>query len=228
VKAAMALRRKFNVRDGAFMRLEKRIPSPGGLGGGSSNAAVTLIGLDRLWNLNASIEELHSVAAEIGSDIPFFLYGGTAVGMGRGEKVEPITDLSESSLLIVTPKVRVSTPRAFAGMDAETLTNDASERILRVCRLEAESLDLRHSVLTNDFEMSVFDAYPEVKRVKLTLLELGAVNAAMSGSGASVFAIFDKTETRQAAIKALDHESTWRKFAVATISRSEYREALRC
>ena len=80
----------------------------------------------------------------------------------------------------------------------------------------------------NDFEASVFDAHPEIRRVKETLLELGAVNAAMSGSGASVFAIFDKTETRQAAIKALDHESTWRKFAVATISRKEYREALRC
>jgi len=79
VKAAMALRRKFNVRDGAFMRLEKRIPSPGGLGGGSSNAAVTLIGLDRLWNLNASIEELHSVAAEIGSDIPFFPKSTSAI-----------------------------------------------------------------------------------------------------------------------------------------------------
>ena len=89
-------------------------------------------------------------------------------------------------------------------------------------------LDLFSSELKNDFEASVFDAYPEVKRVKDTLLELGAVNAAMSGSGASVFAIFDKTETRQAAIKALDHESTWRKFAVATISGSQYREGLRC
>jgi 4-diphosphocytidyl-2-C-methyl-D-erythritol kinase len=82
--------------------------------------------------------------------------------------------------------------------------------------------------LTNDFERTVFAALPEVKRVKDTLLELGAVNAAMSGSGASVFAIFDKKETRQAAQKALEQESTWRKFAVSTVSRSEYREALRC
>jgi 4-diphosphocytidyl-2C-methyl-D-erythritol kinase len=80
--------------------------------------------------------------------------------------------------------------------------------------------------LTNDFEVSVFNAHPEIRKVKKTLLELGAVNAAMCGSGASVFAIFDNTETRQAAIKALDHESTWRKFAVATVSRDEYREKL--
>jgi 4-diphosphocytidyl-2C-methyl-D-erythritol kinase len=82
--------------------------------------------------------------------------------------------------------------------------------------------------LINDFEASVFASHPEIERVKARLLELGAVNAALSGSGASVFAIFDKTETRQAAMKALDIESTWRMFAVATISRSEYREALRC
>jgi len=82
--------------------------------------------------------------------------------------------------------------------------------------------------LINDFERNIFALYPEIKRVKETLLGLGAVNAAMSGSGASVFAIFDKKETRQAAEKALEQESTWRKFAVSTVSRSQYREALRC
>ncbi len=228
VKAAKALQRRFGVRKGAAIHLEKRIPSPGGLGGGSSNAATALIGLRRLWEVDATDDELHNIAAELGSDIPFFLHGGTAIGTGRGEIIEPISDLEEKFLLIVTPKVRVSTREAFRGIDAATLTKEASNHILRVCRLEADSLDLRHSVLKNDFEESVFNAFPEIGRVKETLLELGAVNAAMSGSGASVFAIFDKEETRQAAQKALDHESTWRKFAVSTISRAEYREALRC
>ncbi|MBP6004446.1 MAG: 4-(cytidine 5'-diphospho)-2-C-methyl-D-erythritol kinase [Pyrinomonadaceae bacterium] len=227
-KAALALKTKFGYSEGAELRLEKRIPSPGGLGGGSSNAAVALLGLNRLWQLDASIEKLQTIASELGSDVPFFLYGGTAIGIGRGDKLEAIDDIEESAILIVTPKVRVSTARAFSRIEAPTLTKEDVERILRVCRLEAESLLPRQSTLINDFEQSVFNAHPEVLRVKSTLLELGAVNAAMSGSGASVFAIFDKTETRQAAIKALDHESTWRKFAVATISRSEYREALRC
>ena len=228
MKAAAALREHFGVEKGATMHLVKRIPTPGGLGGGSSNAAVTLIGLTRLWNIHASFDELHDIATGLGSDVPYFLTGGTAVGTGRGEQIQSLSDHHERYMLIVTPRIRVSTRVAFERITAPTLTNDGLDRILRVCRLEAESLDLRHSALINDFEASVFAAYPEVARVKQTLLDLGAVNVAMSGSGASVFAIFDKTETRQAAIKALDHESTWRKFAVATISRKEYREALRC
>ncbi len=226
VKAANALRKRFGVEKGAAMHLEKRIPSPGGLGGGSSNAAVALIGLARLWNLAVKDQELIDLAASIGSDVPFFLHGGTAIGTGRGELIDESADAEEQLMLIVTPNVSVSTRGAFERMHAATLTNVGFNRILTNCRSEADSRDLRHSVLKNDFEETVFNAHPEIRRVKETLLELGAVNAAMSGSGASVFAIFDKQETRQTAIKALDFESTWRKFAVATISRTEYREAL--
>ncbi|MBK6748761.1 MAG: 4-(cytidine 5'-diphospho)-2-C-methyl-D-erythritol kinase [Pyrinomonadaceae bacterium] len=225
-KTAIALLDWYGTEKGAAIHLEKKIPSPGGLGGGSSNAAVALIGLGRLWKIEVDMGALLQIAASIGSDVPFFIHGGTAVGTGRGELIEQAPDANEPFMLIVTPNAFVSTRDAFAAMNAATLTNGALNRILPVCRSEAESCDLHHSVLKNDFEVSVFDAYPEIKRVKETLLELGAVNAAMSGSGASVFAIFDKQETRQTAIKALDHESTWRKFAVATISRDQYREAL--
>ncbi len=226
IRAATALRRRFGTEKGAAIHLEKRIPSPGGLGGGSSNAAVALIGLAKLWEIDAKDKDMREIAAELGADVPFFLYGGTAIGTGRGDIIEPIDDAGEKFMLTVTPNVTAPTETAFERLNSPTLTNNDLNRILRVCRLEANRLDLRHSVLTNDFEESVFCAFPEIKRVKQTLLELGAVNAAMSGSGASVFAIFDKTETRQTAIKALDPESTWRKFAVATISRDEYREAL--
>src|SRR5258708_5159463 len=227
IKTAKALQKMTGTNKGAAMHLEKLIPSPGGLGGGSSNAAVALVGLTKLWDIPASDKGLRAIAGALGSDVPFFLYGGTAIGTGRGEMIEPIADREEQFMLVVTPNASVSTRDAFERLNATTLTNAGLNRILRVCRLEAESLDLHHSVLINDFEARVFEAHPEIRRVKETLLELGAVNAAMSGSGASVFAIFDKTETRQAAIKALDHESTWRKFAVATISRNEYREALK-
>lgn len=226
VKAAALLRDRFDVRFGARLYLTKQIPSPGGLGGGSSNAAVTLIGLTKLWDIPPGDVEMQAIAAELGSDVPFFLHGGTAIGVGRGDIIEPMNDADEPFILIVTPNASVSTKNAFARMNRSSLTNEASNRILRDCRSKAEFLDLRRSVLINDFEESVFDAHPEIRLVKDTLLELGAVNAAMSGSGASVFAIFDKTETRQAAIKALDDKSTWRKFAVATVSRSEYREML--
>lgn len=224
LKAAFRLKERFSYRHGANIHLEKRIASPGGLGGGSSNAVVALIGLSRLWGLEDA--DLHDIAEELGSDVPFFLYGGTAIGSGHGELIEPLSDLSAENMLVVTPKVSVSTRSAFDGLNAELLTTRRRESNLTVCRKEAYSLDLQHLALKNDFEQSVFANFPEVKRVKDTLLDLGAVNAAMSGSGASVFAIFDKQETRQAAQDALDIERDWRKFAVSTVSRSEYRDAL--
>lgn len=226
VKAAKALLRSAGIDKGARIHLEKHIPSPGGLGGGSSNAAVALIGLCRLWDLTLRESELHEIAVSLGSDVPFFLCGGTALGTGRGELIEALADAHEANMLIVTPNIAVSTPEAFARLKASTLTSGELESTLTVCRNEVGNFDPRHSVLINDFSGTVFSAFPEIKRVKDTLLELGAVTAALSGSGASVFAIFDKKETRQAAEKALDHESTWRKFAVSTISREVYREAL--
>jgi 4-diphosphocytidyl-2-C-methyl-D-erythritol kinase len=225
VLAARAIREKFGVAKGAAVHLEKRIPSPGGLGGGSSNAAVAMIGLNRLWELDLPLYELHSIAEDLGSDVPFFLYGGTAIGTGRGELIEPIDDVSAENMVIVTPPVAVSTAEAFFGLNAPALTSDEYHRILPVCRSEALTLDPRRSALTNDFEGMVFSAHPEIAWAKTALLELGAVNAAMSGSGASVFAIFDNIETRQTTIKALGQQSTWRKFAVATVSRDDYREA---
>ncbi len=227
VWTAGKLRERFSIKLGAKIHLEKHIPSPGGLGGGSSNAAVALIGLARLWDIDVNAGDLQAIATEIGSDVPFFLHGGTALGTGRGEVIEAIADTREKLMIVVTPDVRVSTREAFAAINAARLTNFTSNRILRVCRDEAKSLDLRHAALINDFETTVFAAFPEIRRVKETLLDLGAVNALMSGSGGSVYGIFDNEETRQAATKALDIRSTWRKFAVATVSRDEYRDAFR-
>ena len=226
VRAANALRKRYEVREGAGIHLEKRIPFPGGLGGGSSNAAIALLGLIRLWGIKPAKKVLHQIAKDLGSDVPFFLLGGTAVGIGRGTDIEPRCDIEQQHLLIVTPEVHVSTRDAFKRLDSPSLTKQESNRILEICRFAAKSLVFTGTTLRNDFETTVFAAYPEVERVKETLLGLGAIGAMMSGSGASVFGIFDKEETRQAAIKALDKEINWRKFAVATISRREYSEAL--
>lgn len=226
VRAAIELQREFNVRCGARIHLEKRIPAPGGLGGGSSNAAVALLGLRKLWGVHAGVEALHPVAERLGSDVPFFLYGGTALGMGRGESVEPIEDFVAESMLVVTPNVAVATRDAFKRLNATVLTKQESKRRLQICRFDLESADFKYTAFKNDFETTVFAAYPEVERVKITLLDLGARQAMLSGSGGSVFAVFDKNETRQTALKALDKEVNWRKFAVAAVSRSEFRGAV--
>lgn len=227
VKAARALQDSIpSVRGrGARIHLRKLIPSPGGLGGGSSNAAVTLIGLSRLWEVDCP-DELPEIAASLGSDVPYFLIGGTALGTGRGDKIEPLPESEADNILIVTPDVSVSTGSIFGGTGLPILTEDELVRKLTVCRNEAIGFSLRRSELINDLESAVAARFPEVKRAKAALVELGASIAAMSGSGASVFAVFDKQETRQAVIKALGGEPTWRVFAVSTISRAVYREAL--
>ena len=226
VKAAEKLRNEFGVELGASIRLHKRIPMGGGLGGGSSNAAAALIGLSRIWALDSNSAAIRRIGAELGSDVPFFFEGGTAIGWGRGTEVEPITDFSAARMLIVTPRVHVSTAEAYAGLSAENLTKEASNRILRVCRSEAESEDFLHTAARNDFDGTVAASHPEIGRVKEVLLRLGAYRVMMSGSGASVYALFDKEETRRTALKALDEEVNWRKFAVAAVSRDEYRARL--
>ena len=226
IKAAKALRDRFEIQTGAKIHLEKNIPAPGGLGGGSSNAAIALLGLKKLWKLEISIDELHEIGKNLGSDVPLFLYGGTMLGTGRGTEIIELDDIKEENLLIVTPSVDVPTGEAFRRLNAPRLTNFDSKSILKICRNEASKLDLRQTELKNDFEASVFAIEPEIARVKRKLLEYGAVQAVLSGSGASVFAVFDKQETRQATIKALENEKHWRMFAVATISREQYRAAL--
>lgn len=227
IKTAKILREKFKIEKGAKIHLEKNIPAPGGLGGGSSNAAIALLGLKKLWNLEISLEELSEIGAKLGSDVPFFLHGGTAIGTGRGTEISPVDDVNESCLLIVTPNVDVPTRDAFARVNAPRLTNFDSKSILQICRNEAEKLKLRQFELINDFEASVFAIEPEIEKVKQTLLDFGANKALLSGSGASVFAVFDKQETRQATIKAIENfDNNWRMFAVATISHDVYRVAL--
>ncbi len=194
IRAALELQREFGVQGGAEIHLEKRIPAPGGLGGGSSNAAMVLLGLRKLWNIDVEIEALHPVAERLGSDVPFFLYGGTALGIGRGEIVEPIDDFVSEHMLVVTPDVAVATRDAFKRLKVSALTKHESKRRLQICRFDLESADFRYTAFKNDFEISVFAAYPEVERVKSSLLDLGAEPVMLSGSGGSVFAIFDREE----------------------------------
>ena len=227
VKAAFELKQKFNIKTGAKIHLEKNIPAPGGLGGGSSNAAVALVGLIKLWKIEIDAADLLKIGAKLGSDVPFFFDGGTALGTGRGTDIFPLDDISENHILIVTPNVNVSTGEAFAGLNAPRLTNKTPKRILQLCRDEAQRLDLRQSLLVNDFEKTIFKIEPEIERVKQKLLELKAKHALLSGSGASVFAVFDDKKQLQNAWSALKPEQDWRKFVVKTISRTEYRALLK-
>jgi 4-diphosphocytidyl-2-C-methyl-D-erythritol kinase len=227
IKAAQTIREKFQIKEGAKIHLEKRIPSPGGLGGGSADCAITLLGLLKLWNLKMSRSELVEIGRNLGSDVPFFFFGGTALGIGRGTEIEPVPDFTQQFMLLVTPPVDVPSAGAFAKLNAPRLTNFSPKSILKICRDEAEKVFSQQTTPINDFEKVIFEIEPEIKRVKETLLSGGAKSGLMTGSGASIFAIFENEETRQANLKALEIETNWRKFAVATVSREEYRAALK-
>lgn len=228
VSAAMKLREKFGIKTGAKIHLEKNIPAPGGLGGGSSNAAIALIGLARLWKIKIELAELAEIGKTLGADVPFFFCGGTALGIGRGDEIYPLEDLEEKNLLVATPDVDVSTAAAFARLNAVRLTNERSKSILKICRNQAEEADFRQESLINDFEKTIFAHEPEVARVKQTLLSFaGAKAASMSGSGASVFAVFETTMHLREAFDLLKSETSWRIFEVETISRAAYLASLK-
>ncbi len=227
VKAAEILRGKFGIERGAKIHLEKNIPAPGGLGGGSSNAATALVGLVQLWNIKIELEDLCEIGEKLGSDVPFFFFGGTAIGTGSGTEIFPIADFTAKYMIIVKPNVDISTKKAFAELNAPDLTNKISKSILQICCDEANSLYLRQSKLKNDFEKTIFELEPETARAKEKLLACGAERALMSGSGGCVFGIFDNDLKQQNAFNALQTERSWRVFAVETISRLDYRNFLK-
>ena len=172
---------------GVSIRLEKKIPSSAGLGGGSSDAGTVLKMLNRLLGQPCSTEELVQIAAEIGADVPFFATELTSVAAtGIGEKMEPVPDLAEYLIILVNPGISVSTRWAFQNL---TLTKKDKkfklESFLDSCR-DGFSLDQMH----NDLEVPVISRYPVIGEIRQALLEAGAEKAMMSGSGSTVFGLF--------------------------------------
>lgn len=230
VRAAQELKNHFRVKDGARVHLEKQIPPGGGLGGGSSNAAVALLGLAQLWELRTNISELSEAASVLGADVPFFLYGGRALATGIGTTITPLADVDKRHLLIVSPRAKVSTVAAYQALRSAPLTTQESDSILAISREEAQSdnSDLwpQRNHLNNDFEQMIFDIEPEIKRAKNALIQAGAGNALLAGSGSSVFGVFRSFEAQQRALEEIQSESGWLVFPCVTLSRDEYQKLM--
>jgi len=222
IRAARALQDRFSSNQGARVHLQKRIPTQAGLGGGSSDAAVTLIGLARLWDLSPTKEDLTAIAAQLGADVPFFLLGGTARGQGSGDKLEPLADSAEKFLLIVKPNANVNTPDAYKALDERCLTTHNSKTILSTSVATQVFDRTDFAALANDFEVVAFDLAPEIRRAKAALLKAGAHAALLAGSGSAVFGIFDSEEAQRRAIQAIELGSGWRVFPCRTVGRSEF------
>ena len=226
-RAALALRNHYGISRGASIHLEKVIPVEGGLGGGSSNAAIALLGLAHLWKIETDKEALTKICASLGADVPFFLTGGTALGTGLGTEVAPAKDVVAEHLLIVKPEAKVATAEAYKALNSPALTKADSDIILSISRADGQFTDSFPDALHNDFEPVVFHLKPEIGRVKDALLRAGAICALLAGSGSSVFGVFDKAEAQGRAIEMLEKESdSWRIFPCATLSRAAYLAAL--
>lgn len=168
------------------IRLLKNIPMGAGLGGGSSDAAAVLKGINELFSLGLDIKALTLLAEALGSDCPFFVLNKPALANGRGEILEPVNlDLGQYHTLIVKPDIHIPTAQAYSKIKPAPVPQPLKEIV-------TNPPEHWKSLLTNDFEPPVFNEYPEIKQIKENLYDTGAVYAAMSGSGAAVYGIFNK------------------------------------
>jgi 4-diphosphocytidyl-2-C-methyl-D-erythritol kinase len=225
IRAAEALRRHSGVKAGARLELTKRIPIGAGLGGGSADAAATLVLLDVLWGLYLEPLELRALAADLGSDVPFFLTGGLALATGRGEVIRPLPDLVESCVVVCTPPIQMVTADVyefFAG--GPWLTSRGPKANVDAF---AAGLDRAGTIvppwqdLGNDLEPVVVEIWPEVGRAVTALKAMGPLHAAVTGSGAAAFAIFPDLETVGDGPDGLD--PSWDVHVGSTLGRSRGR-----
>lgn len=228
IRAAAVLRRRFNITQGVDIRLEKRIPAKGGLGGASSNAAVAMLALAHLWNLEIEPPELREIGATLGADVPFFLVGGQVLATGTGTdlKVLPDDNRANSHLLIVSPRATVATADAYRALRVPALTSTSVDSILSSSRADAILREADPSTLHNDFESVILESEPEIERAKKALDDIGATGSLLAGSGSCVFGVFENEVSQARAAKQMQAENGWRIFPATTISRREYLQAL--
>lgn len=193
---------------GAKIRVTKHIPSGAGLGGGSSDAAATLLALRDLWEIDISAGELHTLGSLLGSDVPYFLKAGAAIGTGRGEKLEYFDYALPFWLAIVYPNIHVNTGEAYSALGR----TEMPQRKIDFKTVLMESFDdsevLKENII-NDFENVVFKKHPEIADIKQKLYASGAHFALMSGSGSSVFGLFKDQKTAADAIGLFKNYQTF-------------------
>jgi 4-diphosphocytidyl-2-C-methyl-D-erythritol kinase len=200
LSAATLLQKDKHVRQGVMIHLKKNIPIGAGLGGGSSDAAAVLCGLNHFWELKLSNNQLRTLAAQIGSDVPFFIDGGTAYATGRGEILQSFSLALPFWIAVVTPPIHISTGWAYNHL-APKSDGKASGLQAKLVKQIANPKKLA-SIVQNDFELPVFHAYPELRRIKEKFNEMGAVFSLMSGSGSSMYGFFENDKKALAALSS--------------------------
>jgi 4-diphosphocytidyl-2-C-methyl-D-erythritol kinase len=219
-RAVDALRSALKIRSGVELELRKTIPAGRGMGGGSSDAAAALLGYLRLTRRTLPLQQLLEIASSLGADVPFFLLGGRAVGVSRGNEIYPLPDIPKLSILIVSPRdIHVPTPDAYKWLKARPLTLTKSAVDPKLWRFCALCWSAQGSGLSNDFERPVFQRHPRLAQIKRALLQRGAAEASLAGSGSAVFGVFPSpAQARRAAVGFPDDQT----FVCETLSRDRY------
>lgn len=223
MRAIQAIRSEIGFQGSVSAHLEKRIPVARGLGGGSSDAAAALIGMLRLtgWEKDVPLPRLMEIAAGLGADVPFFLFGGRALAVNRGDEIYPLPDLPRRTVLVVSPKdIGVSTKDAYEWISSELTRLAKPNRIWGFCAL---CWSRQGAGVSNDFEGPVFHRHPRLREIRDGLLERGAADAALAGSGSAVFGIFRNPAQARRAARAFPEDSV---FVVETLSRAKYGRSL--
>lgn len=216
-----ALGRAGDVTD-TVVQIDKQIPIEAGLGGGSTDAAAALLALARLWG-GAPLTLLREVGVTIGADVPFFLAGGTALGLGRGEEIYPLVDMPPHFVAIVRPPFGVSTAEAYAWYDEDRAAGLREQHEWQLMPVPWPS---RAAQMVNDLEAPVVRRHPEITTLKAQLKEGGAVAAAMSGSGSAVFGLFRSRGAAERVVKALCRGGV-HGLVSRTLSRAEHERRAR-
>jgi len=220
-RAVDALRRELRIRPGVEILLQKKVPAGRGLGGGSGDAAAALLGYLQLTRKKLQPMRLLEIASSLGADVPFFLLGGRALGVGKGDEIYPLPDVPKKTLLIVSPKdIHVPTPDAYRWLHAPELASltksAANHKLFEFCALCWSALG---GPLSNDFENAVFRRHPRLNQIRRVLLQGGASEALLAGSGSAVFGVFPSPAKARRAVRGFPHDQT---FVCETLSRSSY------
>ena len=205
-KAYRLIRSKVeDVQSEYSIHLKKKIPIGGGLGGGSSNAATVLTALNQLWELNLTEDELENMSKSLGADVPFFIRGGIQLIEGIGDLLSPIdpAPMKDLQFILVVPPIHISTPWAYRALN-KTLQPDKSRP-----KFAPLSRPMNWELFDNDFERIIYETYPEIRETKVNLQKAGALYAGLSGSGSTVFGVFDNLQKAKSILEQFDQYQTF-------------------
>ena len=224
VRAIEAVRNRTGVKTGLSVQLQKQIPTGSGLGGGSSNAAITIMALDYLLKLKMSRQEWFEIGEELGADVPFFFLGGRAIGIGTGSEVYSLQDHLPSHLLIVISAFPIATVDAYRQASLRLTSQDNKSKIPAFCPAVIDNIESGKE-LENHFESVVFNNQPSLKQIKKRLLQCGATKAGLTGSGSAIVGFFDsKRDLKQAQVALRNRDIQL--ITTRTTTRKQYQDSL--